>query len=293
MKNTSRIRAFSLVELSIVILIIGILIVGVTQASRLVKVSRLQTARTLTQSSPVSGIKGVSLWLDSTSEAGIIDADTNDGVAVTVWNDINPQSVKSVFPNSTTISPLSITSDILYKESGINGLPVINFVGTTGVHFIGSAIPTTGNKFSYFVVYKSTDTVTTAVRTLFSNGVAGTNGWGYQRTTGTGSNETFLIGTSTLDGGASTKNPEIASVVYDGTTLETWINGAGKVSAAKTAVSPAGSLYIGGSSIANTSWIGYIGEIIIMDINIKDVDRYEVEKYLGKKWGIPVTAQTP
>ena len=42
-------KAFSLIELSIVVLIIGILIAGITQGSRLVRQSRLVVARSLTQ----------------------------------------------------------------------------------------------------------------------------------------------------------------------------------------------------------------------------------------------------
>ena len=50
-------RAFSLIELSIVILIIGILVAGVVQSSRLVKKMRLQTAQNLTTISPIPSIK--------------------------------------------------------------------------------------------------------------------------------------------------------------------------------------------------------------------------------------------
>jgi len=47
MKN-NRLLAFSLIELSIVVLIVGILIAGVTQGSRLIRESKVKTARTLT-----------------------------------------------------------------------------------------------------------------------------------------------------------------------------------------------------------------------------------------------------
>lgn len=50
MKNKFN-KAFSLIELSIVILIIGILVAGVTSSSRLINQMRLTSARTLTQSS--------------------------------------------------------------------------------------------------------------------------------------------------------------------------------------------------------------------------------------------------
>ena len=60
-------KAFSLIELSIVILIIGILVAGVTQSSRLVSQFRLLSARNITQSSPVHSIKDLLIWLETTS----------------------------------------------------------------------------------------------------------------------------------------------------------------------------------------------------------------------------------
>ncbi|MBU6338893.1 MAG: prepilin-type N-terminal cleavage/methylation domain-containing protein [Rickettsiales bacterium] len=58
-KNTY--KAFSLIELSIVILVIGILFAGVMQGRSLIQKSRLKTAQSLTKSSPVSGIYGLLL----------------------------------------------------------------------------------------------------------------------------------------------------------------------------------------------------------------------------------------
>ncbi len=43
--------AFSLIELSIVVLLIGILIAGVTQGSRLIRQSKIKTAQNLTKNS--------------------------------------------------------------------------------------------------------------------------------------------------------------------------------------------------------------------------------------------------
>ncbi|MBL6664214.1 MAG: prepilin-type N-terminal cleavage/methylation domain-containing protein, partial [Rickettsiales bacterium] len=48
--------AFSLLELSIVIVIIGVLIVGVIGGKHIIKKSRISTAQSLTSSSPISGI---------------------------------------------------------------------------------------------------------------------------------------------------------------------------------------------------------------------------------------------
>lgn len=82
-------RAFSLIELSIVILIIGILIAGVTQGGRIVTQMRLASAKSLTISSPVTSISGLTLWLEPTLEESFIDSEAQDGVGLTNWNDIN------------------------------------------------------------------------------------------------------------------------------------------------------------------------------------------------------------
>lgn len=85
-------KAFSLVELSIVILIIGVLIAAAGQGIDLLQDARLTAARMLTQSSRVASLKGLSLWLETTSENSFSAAEAVDGSVVTSWNDINPQA---------------------------------------------------------------------------------------------------------------------------------------------------------------------------------------------------------
>jgi prepilin-type N-terminal cleavage/methylation domain-containing protein len=84
-KNTQ--KAFSLIELSIVILIIGILVAGVTQSSRLVNEIRLSSARSVTQSYPVYSIPGISSWIETTLESSF-NSDFDDGATVSQINDI-------------------------------------------------------------------------------------------------------------------------------------------------------------------------------------------------------------
>ena len=117
----SKNKAFSLIELSIVVLIIGILISGVTQGSRLIKASKLQTAKTLTLSSDVNSIKDLAMWLETSLDNSVtIDSSST----VTRWNDINPQSMSKINAyNTSEYLPV-------YVENVINGLPVIKFSGT-------------------------------------------------------------------------------------------------------------------------------------------------------------------
>lgn len=60
--------AFSLIELSIVILIVGIIIAGVTQSSSLIRKMRLSSARQLTSTSFDNAEQvGLGAYIDSTS----------------------------------------------------------------------------------------------------------------------------------------------------------------------------------------------------------------------------------
>lgn len=69
-------KGFSLVELSIVILIVEVLIAAVKQGIDLLQDSRLTAARMLTQTSRFASLKGLSLWLETTSENSFSTAES-------------------------------------------------------------------------------------------------------------------------------------------------------------------------------------------------------------------------
>ena len=102
-------KAFSLIELSIVILIIGILIAGITQSSRLIRAMKIQSARSLTLSSPVPSFKGITLWLESTLDESFDSTEAQDQLQISTWKDINPQSS---YKNNATQSNASFKQNI-------------------------------------------------------------------------------------------------------------------------------------------------------------------------------------
>lgn len=129
-------RAFSLIELSIVILIIGILIAGVIQGGKLYYKFKIQTARQLTQSSAVNGIKDLVLWYEPTLEKSFINSEAVDGSKISLWYDINPQ--KNFFLNATQNTE---DSRPVYKENFFNGLPALVFDGVNDyMAFTGDGI---------------------------------------------------------------------------------------------------------------------------------------------------------
>jgi prepilin-type N-terminal cleavage/methylation domain-containing protein len=97
-------KAFSLIELSVVVLIIGILIAGITQSSRLVRAMKLNTARSLTRSSDVNSIRNLTAWFDSTAE-GVFSSSCTSGSQNT-----NLTSASRVFDINTSTGNPSVTT---------------------------------------------------------------------------------------------------------------------------------------------------------------------------------------
>ena len=171
-------KAFSLVELSVVILIIGILIAGVTQSGRLIRQIKLSTARSLTSSADVASIRDVTAWFEATTAGVFTDingnTDIDDKSKLRAWRDVNPQksiSDKPIMTNGTAVDGSSNNTEPKYIISGINGLPSVYFDGgsnngdTTLSDGTGDLISTTNSAtmpilaldktYSMFAVFRS------------------------------------------------------------------------------------------------------------------------------------------
>ncbi len=140
MKN----KAFSLVELSIVILIIGVLVAAVGQGLDLLQDAKVSAARTLTNSSKVSSVRGLVFWLETSMENSFPEGEASDETIISQWNDINPQSstkfnaragqrsdANQITYNVAAGATSSNTSGPKYVAKGINNLPTLNFTNNT------------------------------------------------------------------------------------------------------------------------------------------------------------------
>lgn len=298
--------AFSLIELSIVILIIGIIVAGVTQSSSLVKKMRLSSVRALTQNSPVSGITNLVLWLETTSQKSFT-ADYNDGTSLTAssgsraWLDINEQSIKKNDALSTSNSPYS--SNPTYVENGINYLPALSFDGTNDYLDFTDTSFLNNTSYTIFVVEKSTKPVSTPLYNYWLAPKQGTScsantcfNMGHQRSP-------YTIYVSHFTNYLTTTSTEISGLAYnaDVTILHSaffstagsrkyFYNGTvGDTDNNTVAMTGNSGLSIGDArAFGGGFYQGLIGEIIVYNKALTKEERWAVEGYLAKKWGIKV-----
>jgi len=303
--NKSRPRsAFSLIEISIVILIIGVLITGVIQGGKLLQKFRLQTARSLTNSSVVSGITGLVAWYESTV-AESFDSTVNEDSAnraITTWYDINPQTITK---NNGTQS--TAANKPLYAIESSSGLPMVYFDGSND-HIIlpNSTIPYDDSSFTIFIatvpLHNSTfdkafimcenglnvNNLMLRVRenNSFRAPMFSQNGNNYQVYGGRIASSKMNILTASYSNGYS--NTASKSKV-----MKMYLNGklGESVSISTARTTPTINNTIGArrdNGATGENMYGYIGEIIIYNRSLNDYDRKAVEKYLGQKWGVAV-----
>ena len=290
------IRAFSLIEISITVLVIGILIAGIASSGKLIRYSKLSKAQALTQSSPISSITGLTLWLEATSERSFANKSVDDNQAIPgssgseAWFDINPLS-------NIKHSAIGSGANPTYSSNAINGLPALYFNGTSQYLKLDPSI-LVDTEYSVIVVELPTKDATSAP-SYFIGPDGPCSG-----------NDCFTFGYTT----ASTPTIRLGHWTYnldnDGYDLGSLSSYSLKKGSIHIGIlSSSGKFYykdgVAGASdpqnnrlASNTSmniaksttnyYQGYIGEIIIFNKALSSEERGVVETYLSKKWEIAI-----
>ena len=163
MIKTRKHQAFSLIEISVVIVIIGILIAGISNGIDLYQDYRLTSARNFTKNSPVSRIPDLKLWLETTSEKAFKIGTTtnikdyqnialpNDQQDIGVWQ----EDVATKYPQEIAYQMNNFKPN--YVKKGIGGLPSLYFDGNGDfMSFDGSLLSVWEDGFTIFVVERRT-----------------------------------------------------------------------------------------------------------------------------------------
>ncbi|MBL6664627.1 MAG: prepilin-type N-terminal cleavage/methylation domain-containing protein [Rickettsiales bacterium] len=272
-------RAFSLLELSIVIVIIGILIVGVVGSKHFIKKSRILAARTLTKSSPISGIKNNELWLETSINSYAFN-DSNESLVsgdnIISWIDNSYNQSKPIVSEvglgATFSNSIGGIHALQFDNSDSNYLEIQNPTFLEGTDYTIFVLEKRlGSGRNYFIGEEGStdnqslalgyDTDSTIIHSQGGDNSYSANIEGYAASSGSSRVFTFVSSS------AESKK-------------EIYING---VLSAQSTSNP--------NSLSNLSNIaigkeynGEIGEIVIFSRALKSSEREAIENYLGKKW---------
>lgn len=118
--NKNRKLGFSLVEISVVILIIGILIAAIKASTSFVSRSKVASAQNLSSNTAIYGMKDLVLWLETSLPDSFNDE--SEGETLYLWSNNSPSyNIGSALQTDETKAPI-------YVENSINDLPAARFI---------------------------------------------------------------------------------------------------------------------------------------------------------------------
>ena len=138
-------NAFTLIELSIVILVISVMVVGVVTGKSLITKSRLANAKSLTRQSVVNDMgDDLIAWYETSLEGSFKPGETKtDGSAITLWKDSNKNAVNK--NDATAVGSPTLIQNVFY-----NSIPGVRFTGSQYLNFNGTKF--SKNSYTVFVV---------------------------------------------------------------------------------------------------------------------------------------------
>lgn len=292
-----KIRAFSLIELSIVMLVLGILVAGVMKGRNLIEKSALVSARTLTESSPVVSIDDLLVWYESTSITSFdsnVDMGDASANSISIWYDLNLKKMDKFH-----ITQSDDDKKPTLARRAINGLPAVFFDGINDYLMNTNLLlsPSLAD-YSMFVVGKVLDisdrnpifgqyffgNVNDYSNHFLRINAGGTISSNQYPPSGGGTLTTYTIGKEKDFLIAYTRENHIPRIYVDGDFKK---EGGGEI---YSAGNPNSTIFgYRSSKVSPRYFYGYMSEIIVFKRSLKKSEREAVEKYLGQKWDIGVS----
>ena len=303
---------YSLLEGSIVLLVIALIVAGAISSSRLVNYMLLATAREVTSNTSITYMRrDIIAWFDSTSEDSFIMDEAVDGFSVSNWYETRPYTLGPANAWQAVIGKQPI-----YVSKAINGIPALEFDGVDDMMTITANYtdslgkPPFYNDFSVVVLARAMKEI--SVVTEADSGTDGQTGQAYALFPPSGdttypalaetSSAGISFGTNAVNFFENSDSytpaimaspigyagPVIILMEYRDGTPRFWLNGrlvrTGLTSSKEFIFPP---FHIGGGPSPWESYgnfHGYIGEIIIIDRALMNDERKDIFKYLRRKW---------
>jgi len=281
-------KAFTMIELAIVIVLIGLIISGITKGGQVVTASRLASARSLTARSSVNNIAGLTAWYESSSKASFKKSEIVNLNNISLWNDISANSVV----NSRNILSKTANANIIYRSDAINRIPALYFQNNeriTLANFYQGRI----GRATIFVVFRPNFNVSGSASILLDSAPSQSSFYLAIK-----SNQINL--NAGVDGNSSTAS-NVPSIVnsrdyivcayLNSTSSQAYVNNA--LTSAGSGVFNSGTnslngLTLGASNVGTSGFTGFISEIIIFNRPLKLQERKDIMIYLSTKYRIAI-----
>lgn len=279
--------AFSLIELSIVLLVIGILMVGVSQGYNLVRSAQISNARSITAKSPILQIQGLLAWYETSMKESLDQSKLKDGDSISTWKDISPNSILNGYNQLTTTA----SANIAFAQSSINKIPSIKFTGSSKLSLANFTQGASSQATVFLVVKLNYVPDTTNYKTIFDGNSAdfsfSIRSNGIQINTGS-SVVSSDVANSFLNSG------EYAIAIYfNGSNSKVYVNDTDSMFGGSVINNPSGTNQLAGVTLGATrsgslGFAGYISEVAIFNRVIKAGERKEIFNYFSKKYKIAI-----
>jgi len=298
-------KAFSLIEIAVAILIIGLLIAGISKGADLYQDFKIATARNLTLNSRVGRIDGLTLWLE-TSDVNNLKSSLVENINSTKFGNIKNNYPISEWRDrsSNNINKISTLASNdakrpTYLSEGIGGLPSLYFNGSQTLSSFNTPLQAKQGVYTIIGVFNSYLTIgahyifsqTDLASTSPKNGRQASI---YIHAPPAGLGITLNAGSGAYQASATyvDKKEYITAIRLDTSLAEN------NVSVYVNSLTPTVSSYansidlsnevfsVGARSDGYLYYIGLISEAIIFNRALSDNEINEVIGYLSKKYNI-------
>lgn len=123
-QNRSFKKAFSLIELAIVIVVLGVLITGITKVRSLIALSDERAFEITDNPYKNPPRKGLVAWFSAQSGKNFNNGSITDGTAIDTWKNLAKSSIGDASMALTTGADANRPE---YAKNGINGKPAVYF----------------------------------------------------------------------------------------------------------------------------------------------------------------------
>ncbi|MDA7705054.1 prepilin-type N-terminal cleavage/methylation domain-containing protein [Rickettsiales bacterium] len=296
---------FSLVEISVVVLIIGVLIAAITTGTDLVKRSKTASAQNLSSNTAIYGMKDLVLWFEPALPNSFDDE--SEGESLSLWSNNSPfYSIGSAVADGANPIPV-------YSKDAINHIPAVKFTAVDQRLIINDVSNLLEQSdLSIFIVEDRDNSLTTTRRIISSTGTNGLNIYYNASDNFTADNESGTAASSSAFTGANLHylslfdnngggNFEINGNIIIREGFYHYLNKklpqAAAMPAPSTTIDSTTPYQFDPNSIGvlrlghdSQSYMGNIAEIIIFNRRLRKSELHDIFRYFEAKYNLSLSA---